>query len=98
MNKKASAFDPIPDQLQGTDIIPVIRPGSNLKTTLSAVATFIMAAVTAITNNKVDKVSGKGLSTEDFTTVDKAKLDALTGVTLTPDELTFLQQLKANYE
>lgn len=32
-------------------------------------------------NNKVDKVTGKGLSTNDFTNEDKAKLDGLVNVT-----------------
>jgi hypothetical protein len=30
-------------------------------------------------NLKVDKVAGKGLSTEDYSTVEKTKLAALTG-------------------
>lgn len=33
-------------------------------------------------NNKVDKVTGKGLSTNDFTTADKDKLDSLTNITV----------------
>ena len=33
--------------------------------------------ITAALNNKVDKVTGKGLSTEDFTTVLKTKLEGL---------------------
>lgn len=39
-------------------------------------------ALNAAIGNKVDKVEGKGLSTEDFTTALKAKLDAL------PESLT----------
>ncbi len=35
-------------------------------------------ATVASLGNKVDKVAGKGLSTNDFTNVDKAKLDGLT--------------------
>lgn len=38
-------------------------------------------ALTAAVGNKVDKVDGKGLSTEDFTTALKAKLDAMEPVT-----------------
>ena len=34
--------------------------------------------ITAALNNKIDKVTGKGLSTEDFTTVLKTKLEGLT--------------------
>lgn len=40
-----------------------------------------------LANGKVDKVEGKGLSTEDFTSELKAKLDAL------PDNTTLTQQL-----
>ena len=37
-------------------------------------------ALTSAIGNKVDKVSGKGLSTEDFTTALKNKLDAMASV------------------
>ena len=33
-----------------------------------------VATLTSIVNNKVDKITGKGLSTEDFTTAEKTKL------------------------
>lgn len=39
------------------------------------------AALNAAIGNKVDKVEGKGLSTEDFTTAFKEKLDALPSIT-----------------
>lgn len=38
-------------------------------------------ALTAAIGGKVDKVEGKGLSTEDFTTALKTKLDAMASVT-----------------
>lgn len=34
-------------------------------------------AIRALINNKVDKVSGKGLSSNDYTSADKAKLDSV---------------------
>lgn len=37
----------------------------------------IKSFVTGITNNKVDKVSGKGLSTNDYTTAEKNKLSGI---------------------
>lgn len=40
-----------------------------------------MALLNAAIGGKVDKVEGKGLSTEDFTTALKNKLDAMEGVT-----------------
>ena len=36
----------------------------------------LKAQIVALLGNKVDKVSGKGLSTNDYTTADKKKLDA----------------------
>lgn len=35
-----------------------------------------LGEIEAVVNNKVDKVDGKGLSTNDFTNADKAKLDS----------------------
>ncbi len=55
--------------------------------TLKEIATYIeehgnaAAALTAEVGKKVDKVAGKGLSTEDFTTALKQKLDAMAPVT-----------------
>lgn len=37
----------------------------------------IIADVTSLKNNKVDKVSGKVLSTHDYTTAEKTKLESL---------------------
>lgn len=68
--------------------------GSLLKNSdvqLSALAT--AAALTAGLAGKVDKVTGKGLSQEDFTTLLKAKLDALGTATFRGvyESLAFLQ-------
>ena len=46
------------------------------------------AAVTAALADKVDKVSGKGLSTEDYTTAEQTKLSGLDPHSMTPIELT----------
>lgn len=43
--------------------------GSELKSTLNSINTDV--------SNKVDKVAGKGLSTEDYTTADKNKLSGI---------------------
>jgi len=45
---------------------------------LSVLAT--TASLTSALGNKVDKVAGKGLSTTDFTTAEKTKLTAITGI------------------
>lgn len=55
--------------------------------TLKEIADYIAAhkevsdALSAAIGGKVDKVAGKGLSTEDFTSALKAKLDALPAIT-----------------
>ena len=55
--------------------------------TLKEIADYIAAhkdvsdALSAAIENKVDKVTGKGLSTEDFTTALKSKLDSLPAIT-----------------
>ncbi len=55
--------------------------------TLKEIADYIAAhkevsdALSAAIGGKVDKVAGKGLSTEDFTAALKAKLDALPAIT-----------------
>lgn len=46
---------------------------------IAALAAAIGADIKALIANKVDKVSGKGLSTNDFTTAYKDKLDGLAG-------------------
>lgn len=52
------------------------------------------AAALAITvGNKVDKVSGKGLSTEDYTTTEKTKLSGIaTGATANSSDATLLNR------
>lgn len=47
----------------------------------------VVAALNAAIGNKVDKVSGKGLSAEDFTTVLKEKLEAMPAITAAQVEL-----------
>ena len=45
---------------------------------------YVWSKIKAITNTKVDKVSGKGLSTNDYTTTEKTKLEGIeTGATKT---------------
>lgn len=48
--------------------------GSNA---LTYIFTILKQYVTNVANNKVDKVSGKGLSTNDYTTEEKSKLGAI---------------------
>lgn len=51
----------------------------------------------SIIDNKVDKITGKGLSTNDFTTVEKSKLATVSGIN-TGDETIESLKLKINEE
>ena len=57
-------------------------------------------AITNLSNNKVDKVTGKQLSTEDFTTTEKTKLAGLNNYddTQVKDDITALQERATNIE
>lgn len=62
-----------------TDGVHVVSLPSNL----SQDDTFVLQSVqTQINKNKVDKVDGKGLSTNDYTDADKKKLNSLENYTL----------------
>ena len=43
---------------------------------------YVWSKIKALLSGKVDKAEGKGLSTNDYTAADKAKLDALENYTL----------------
>ena len=66
-----------------------------------AAKTFDLAPVNASIATKVDKISGMGLSTNDFTTVEKSKLGTITGTNTGDQDLsafatTTALALKAN--
>ena len=48
------------------------------------------AEIKTAVNSKQDKVTGKGLSTEDYTTAEKAKLAAITGTNTGDQDLSAL--------
>jgi hypothetical protein len=56
----------------GTPTAPTATAGTN--TTQIATTSFVQSAISDAVANKVDKVAGKGLSTEDYTTTEKNKL------------------------
>lgn len=67
------------DYVTDTELTTILNDyvtSSGLNTILANYAT--TSAMTTALADKVDKVSGKGLSTEDYTTVEKAKLNGLT--------------------
>ncbi len=76
-------------KVNGTEVTPdnsnkVNVEIPNISQTTGSSTTSVMSqdAITTQLNNKVDKVSGKGLSTEDFTTSSKNKLAGIeTGAT-----------------
>ena len=71
--------------ITSSDIPPIPTKTSDL-TNDSGFTT--SAAVTAALADKVDKVSGKGLSTEDYTTAEQTKLSGLDPHSMAPIELT----------
>lgn len=76
---KVNGTEATPDAENKVDIsVPSVSQSTGSSTTL----TMSQDAITTQLNNKVDKVSGKGLSTEDFTTSSKNKLAGIeTGAT-----------------
>lgn len=75
--------------LTGAEIVPFAKDGSNGAVTTAKLKEYAqpdLSAITTALGGKVDKVTGKGLSTNDYTDEDKAKLTALpTNTQLTQD-------------
>ena len=66
--------------LTGAEIVPFAKDGSNGAVTTAKLKEYAqpdLSAITTALGGKVDKVTGKGLSTNDYTDADKAKLTAL---------------------
>ena len=66
----------------------VLEDGLTIPINLDAGATIV--DLTALDNKKVDKVAGKGLSTNDFTNEDKANLDNQSGTNTGDQNLSAL--------
>lgn len=64
---------PVLSSLNGTEKIPTGGRGT-FTTTITQISDYVSNALLSLINNKVDKITGKGLSTEDYTTVEKIKL------------------------
>ena len=84
--------------LNTLDIKPIEDNIANNATAINNEATTRANAVNALDNAKVDKVAGKQLSTEDFTTAEKNKLAGLNNYddTQVQADITALQNGKAN--
>lgn len=66
--------------LTGAEIVPFAKDGSNGAVTTAKLKEYAqpdLSAINTALGGKVDKVTGKGLSTNDYTDEDKAKLTAL---------------------
>lgn len=65
--------------LAGDELIPIVQNGANKSTTVNKVIEGLATEqwVTDAIANKVDKVKGKQLSTEDYTTAEKTKLSGI---------------------
>ena len=78
-NKKISELTRV-SSLTGAEIVPFAKDGSNGAVTTAKLKEYAqpdLSAITTALGGKVDKVTGKGLSTNDYTDADKAKLTAL---------------------
>ena len=61
----------------GTESAARVAADNALSSTISAEVSRATAAENLLSNGKVDKITGKGLSANDFTDTDKTKLDGL---------------------
>jgi len=75
MDKKISALDPV-TLLNTGDVLPIVNELTTKKVTVSQIIDGLATTVYVNSQDalKVDKVVGKGLSTEDYTTAEKSKL------------------------
>lgn len=87
-NKKISELTRV-SSLTGAEIVPFAKDGSNGAVTTAKLKEYAqpdLSAITTALGGKVDKVTGKGLSTNDYTDADRTKLGALpTNTQLTQD-------------
>lgn len=59
----------------------------------------VVSALTTVVSNKVDKVPGKGLSTEDFSTAEKAKLAGLSNyIKPTSEPISYIDGLQTTLD
>lgn len=76
--------------LTGAEIVPFAKDGSNGAVTTAKLKEYAqpdLSAITTALGGKVDKVTGKGLSTNDYTDADKEKLTALGALLSYPEDV-----------
>jgi len=66
-------------ELTGNDVLPIVNGGSTKKVTVTKIKEGLATTTYVNTQDalKVDKVTGKGLSTEDYTSAEKTKLGGI---------------------
>lgn len=75
-DKKISQL-PQKESVTGTEKIPIADDGQNYSITTQQVIDQTKTGMSNTLDKKVDKVEGKGLSSNDFTSADKTKLDGI---------------------
>lgn len=80
----------IADSVDGNEIIPFAKNGDSGSVSVATLKTYIgpdLSEITASLNNKVDKVAGLGLSTNDFSDTYKDKVDRINPETVVSQEI-----------
>ena len=88
-NKKISELTRV-SSLTGAEIVPFAKDGSNGAVTTAKLKEYAqpdLSAITTALGGKVDKVTGKGLSANDYTDEDKAKLAELGALLSYPEDV-----------
>lgn len=102
-NKKISELTRV-SSLTGAEIVPFAKDGSNGAVTTAKLKEYAqpdLSAITTALGGKVDKVTGKGLSTNDYTNEEKAavatidnKVDKVSGKGLSANDYTDADKAK----
>lgn len=85
-------YDAKQDALTAGDNISISNTGVISATDTIYDDTQVLADIAALESGKVDKVSGKGLSTEDYTTAEKTKLSGIEAGA----EVNIIEEVKVN--
>ena len=76
------------------DTLLSVAPNRPLSANQGSVLKGLIDSLSNALTNKVDKITGKGLSTEDYSTLEKAKLAAITGTNTGDQNLSALAPLR----
>lgn len=76
-NGKRISEQSVAASLKGGEMFPFAKNGDNGAVSSETIKEYVREGIDDALADKVDKVDGKGLSANDYTDADKAKLDAL---------------------